>query len=780
MQLKTLLQLSLLLLLPFAALQLNAQIQLKDSIYISKLLDEAQEVEKSDLKKSISLARSALAKAQKGPYPTLMAHAYKILGRDNYLNGDWDLAVQQLDSAFVLASQARDTAILSTIYNSYGTIYNRQGKHNEARDAFEQCVAFDQIRKDTSSLAVSYGNLATALERLGLLTEAKAYYLKSLQLDTTNIRHRVVTCGNIRNVYFLNGQLDSALWYAKEAVRMSPQINHRPISIFTRVQLGFTLANVDNQEMALELAREIKNDLTSDKRDKRFWAMYYQLMRETYLTMPEARDSAAHYAHLTLQTCEPRDTNCILQSFATLGNLYNQIDQIDSSNYYLTLAKDIALRAQDVHFYTYSEAIAVSNLVKEKRFEEALVLADSILRLSNRENHAIARIELYSNLQAIHDSLGNTRQAYQYFRAYADLKDSILSSKTYLTAQEISTQQKITKSEEQFALRLATLSASNRRVKLISTGVIGVILLLLYLTWQYYKKREGANLRYLLSRLKSIGRPNEAPLPANELKSMGMLETIALSEELQRLQSLVGHMDDKASSPESKASINKLVQEKIEYLEGLQFSISHDLKRYVLNLQHQLSELVSKNQPLSPNEVAPVQQTTGEMIAFMEQLKEIHRIDELSVHTTFLNLKDLVADILEQLSPERNYPAAQIEIHSDLPPVQTDPLLARQVITNLLENALKYSQHQSLPKVEIGFLSDATKPALYIRDNGAGIPENEQSKIFEPFYRSNLTQAPGSGLGLAISRIAAQKLGGELRVESKIGEGSTFYFALSA
>jgi signal transduction histidine kinase len=416
------------------------------------------------------------------------------------------------------------------------------------------------------------------------------------------------------------------------------------------------------------------------------------------------------------------------------------------------------------------------------KFHTALEKANAALDFATEAGLDIYKPKIYESLHSIHDSLGNTALAYQYFQTYAQLKDSMFNSKVYFSAQELADQEALQDAKAVYSEKMAALNQSKQRVILLSVGTVLAALLLLIGVWRYYKNKEGATLRFLLSRLTAIGKApskqgnTSAPQPS--LLGTGRMEE--LMTELQRLQVAVHNLGNTTPSPKEEAQLSQIVKEKMEYLEGLQFSISHDLKRYVLNLQNQLSGLVSRNQPLSPSEVAPVQKITEEMIQFMEQLKEIHRIDELSIQTTFINLQDLVKDILQQLSPEQNYPEVQIDFSSALPTVETDPLLARQVITNLLENALKYSQHSTQPKVEIGLIDKAPQTVLYIRDNGAGIPEEDQSRIFEPFFRSNHTKTEGTGLGLAISRIAAQKLGGELRLESKLGKGSTFYFAISA
>jgi len=121
--------------------------------------------------------------------------------------------------------------------------------------------------------------------------------------------------------------------------------------------------------------------------------------------------------------------------------------------------------------------------------------------------------------------------------------------------------------------------------------------------------------------------------------------------------------------------------------------------------------------------------------------------------------------------------AAEVRIESDdaWPTVVTEPVLLRQVLGNLLDNAIKYNPStrrrvwlrcERLPGREV---------EIFVRDNGPGIPEQHRAKIFEPFRRLHAhATVGGSGLGLSIARTAVDRLGGSIHLDSEMGKGSTF------
>jgi two-component system phosphate regulon sensor histidine kinase PhoR len=111
--------------------------------------------------------------------------------------------------------------------------------------------------------------------------------------------------------------------------------------------------------------------------------------------------------------------------------------------------------------------------------------------------------------------------------------------------------------------------------------------------------------------------------------------------------------------------------------------------------------------------------------------------------------------------------------------VHADPTALEQILVNLADNALKYTDAGG--EVGIGIEARASKVAIWVRDTGIGIPESEQSRIFERFYRVDKARSRalgGTGLGLAIVKHMVQSMGGEIHVESGAGEGSTFMLTL--
>lgn len=112
--------------------------------------------------------------------------------------------------------------------------------------------------------------------------------------------------------------------------------------------------------------------------------------------------------------------------------------------------------------------------------------------------------------------------------------------------------------------------------------------------------------------------------------------------------------------------------------------------------------------------------------------------------------------------------------------LRTDPYRFRQIITNLTDNALKYTEVGSV-KLGYKILNNKNQVEFYIQDTGIGIPKSKQEEIFQRFNKIETDKSKlyrGTGLGLTITQNLIERLGGRIRVESEINQGSTFYFTL--
>ncbi|MFQ6049786.1 MAG: sensor histidine kinase [Candidatus Paceibacterales bacterium] len=215
--------------------------------------------------------------------------------------------------------------------------------------------------------------------------------------------------------------------------------------------------------------------------------------------------------------------------------------------------------------------------------------------------------------------------------------------------------------------------------------------------------------------------------------------------------------------------------------------VAHQLKTPISVIKGYLEALKAgdcgKINPLQKEYLTDALVNVKKMSGFIENLLDVSRIEEnrFDIKLEPVALEELTAQILINLAPwfEANNCEISFKMPEKLPKVLTDRLRIRQVIQNLISNAVLYKEGRG--KVEIA-LKEKNKKVLFIcKDNGVGVPENEFKKIFSKFYRSEEAMEldpSGSGIGLYINKAIIELSKGRIWFKKNKDRGMTFYFSL--
>src|SRR3569833_1785390 len=164
----------------------------------------------------------------------------------------------------------------------------------------------------------------------------------------------------------------------------------------------------------------------------------------------------------------------------------------------------------------------------------------------------------------------------------------------------------------------------------------------------------------------------------------------------------------------------------------------------------------------------------GELI---DELLGFSRLGRKEIKKQVVDTHQIVEQVLHELSQARPF-RAEVET-SELPVSYGDRLLLYQVWTNLISNALKYSEKKKNPAVEIGVIDAENETTYFVRDTGAGFDMRYADKLFGVFQRLHSSEEfEGTGIGLAIVQRIITKHGGKIWAEAKVNHGATFYFTL--
>lgn len=217
-------------------------------------------------------------------------------------------------------------------------------------------------------------------------------------------------------------------------------------------------------------------------------------------------------------------------------------------------------------------------------------------------------------------------------------------------------------------------------------------------------------------------------------------------------------------------------------------NLSHEI-RTPMNAINGFTELIL-NTKISESEkieyLNVIEKSGKNLVGIIEDLIEMSKIEsnQLTPNLNIINLDSLVTELYETVKVTINNKDIDFKLIKSKKPAQfniiTDDIKLKQVILNLLTNAIKFTEQGS---VTFGFEIDEKKELInfMVKDTGLGIDEENHKYIFDRFKRvdSDISiKVGGLGLGLAISKAYIDLLGGEINLESKAGEGSTFYFSI--
>ena len=214
-------------------------------------------------------------------------------------------------------------------------------------------------------------------------------------------------------------------------------------------------------------------------------------------------------------------------------------------------------------------------------------------------------------------------------------------------------------------------------------------------------------------------------------------------------------------------------------------TISHDLRSpltSVLGYTELIQRVGSLNEQQSQF-LDRIRSSVGSITALVNDLLDLNRLEAgFDTRRELVDFENILKFALDTLDAQikMNELELQLDIGKKTPEVRGNPIRLRQLLDNLLSNAVKYSPKGG--KISVSLQAEDSQVILCIADQGAGIPQSEQARIFEKFYRaSNVPdEVGGSGLGLAIVKSIVEAHQGRIWVESAAGKGSTFFVVLPA
>ena len=243
-----------------------------------------------------------------------------------------------------------------------------------------------------------------------------------------------------------------------------------------------------------------------------------------------------------------------------------------------------------------------------------------------------------------------------------------------------------------------------------------------------------------------------------------------------------------------------------EEIQRFAYIVSHDLRSPLVNVmgftaeldaaRASLAELVDRAAERAPDLVTDearaaakedlpeaigfIRSSTQKMDRLINAILKLSREGRRTLAPERLDVAIIaqgVADSLRHIASERG---AAIVVEQPMPVLVSDRVAIEQILSNLVENAVKYLSADRPGQIVLRGRADGARRIVEVIDNGRGIADHDHDRIFDLFRRSGPQDQPGEGIGLAHVRALAYRLGGSIDLSSKLGEGSTFRVTLPA
>jgi two-component system, sensor histidine kinase and response regulator len=261
------------------------------------------------------------------------------------------------------------------------------------------------------------------------------------------------------------------------------------------------------------------------------------------------------------------------------------------------------------------------------------------------------------------------------------------------------------------------------------------------------------------------------------------VELAKKNEQLRRQAELLREGEQAARElAEARAELVADLEHKNRELESFSYAVSHDLRAPLRRVEaFGRAVLESQGERLDDNGhrfLSRIQEASRQMSQLIDDVLYLSKVSRAEVRQHEIDLSGLVESILERLREVEPGRVVETRVRPGVI-VEGDGRLLRIAVTNLLENAWKFTAREPAPRIEFGILTALSEPTYFVRDNGAGFDMTYADRLFGPFQRLHLaSEFPGSGIGLATVQRIIHRLGGRVWAEGVVGQGATFSFTL--
>ncbi len=591
---------------------------------------------------------------------------------------------------------------------------------------FDHAFFWHHQQKKFADLAHYPVGAVVALNNIGLLNRRMDRYAKSIEAYQLALRisdslgyvkGMTHATNGLGNIYLLLGNSDEALRNFRECLRLEQSLNNLTGIALNLNNIGHVYLQQNNPQEALE---------------------YFMLSLEVNRELNNKRGIAICYNDI--------------------GEIYQRQGDNEKAMHYFMMSHQINTDINDLYYLSWNKLKIAEILLLSKNDLEALPYVTQSQELAEKTNNRSVLKDAYTYLYQINKALGRTQQALDFLEKATVLNDSILNENT----QKIVYRMQATFNREQADHKIALLENEKqladlkmKRQKMLTMFILGVMFAIILgmiavLLFLYYLRKKN-----------------------NELKTSYL--------EIETARNQLREYADQLLVAKQEAEKGNLL--KSQFLANM----SHEI-RTPMNSVIGFADILSKmiDNPEQLNYLASIRVSGHSLLALINDILDLSKIEAGKANIVqapmdyFALLEDVRKVFDLQCIQQKN--ELIIETGASVPRFfQFGESALRQVLFNLVGNAMKFTNSGKITlSTSISDVFENTATLLIqVADTGSGISEQDLEFIFEAFYQthSGQTENRGTGLGLTITKRLVEALGGSISVQSKAGQGTTFYLS---
>lgn len=524
-------------------------------------------------------------------------------------------------------------------------------------------------------------------------------------------------------------QADKEVEYFLKALALAKRYSEDPETA-TGLLFNVGAALVDQQKY-LEALPYLEKALAEVKGDGLKADILYAL-GEVYNADKQYEEAQTYFQRSFYLYERVKDKGKMALSMLEEGKYYDRNKQFERS-YQLYLA---ALELVEKNEVNFSLPPVLSTLAmhfqQQGDHRSAIKYGELALAEINKQKNYKKLDNTYELLQESYAAIGDYRKAYQVRGEYMIFKDSVKSAELLTKVKALTTQFDLEQKETENELLKMETAANERTIQSRNITILAFLLgMLLIGSWAIVVFRSNRRKQRYNEKLQDTVAARTAELQqANyELSMFNYIASHDIKEPIRNIGSFVGLIFKKLPDP-----------------------LQIDLKQYFKIIEKSTAQLYT-------------------LIEDFSRYAQMSKDKDLVMQTVELDtIVDGISMNLNQLLKEKN----GIIINDGLPIIKTSSSFIYTILKNIIENGLKFNQSNQ-PVIQLSARDHARETEIIIEDNGIGIDQVYQEKIFELFQRLHNRKAyDGSGVGLAIVKLLMDKMGGTVKIESELGKGSRF------